>query len=92
MARLSATYPHLARHRAWRLVRKDTGDGADAMAPITEMDERSRLRLRPLHQGFFGVHPDLEMSGDFAKEQDAIMSQIQHSARNTNEQLRPRWV
>ena len=92
MGRLSATYPHLARHRAWRLVRKDTGDNAETMGPLTETDERNRLRLRPLHQGFFGVHPDLELAGDIAKEHDAFMNHLQQSSRNSNEQLRPRWV
>ncbi|KAL8608262.1 hypothetical protein ACOMHN_042129 [Nucella lapillus] len=87
MARLSSTYPHLARHRAWKLVRKDASDTGDAETD----DPRSRVRLRPLHQGFFAAHSVSDLTADFAKENSGVTS-LPHGSRHPTDQLRPRWV
>ncbi|KAL8622900.1 hypothetical protein ACOMHN_027021 [Nucella lapillus] len=95
MARLSATYPHLASHRAWRSagnIQTDATNAKVAPGPIhPENDERSRLRLRPLHQGFFGSDTRLDVSGE-----GSFLGRLQfppHSSRQaTSDFLRPRWV
>ncbi|XP_076463918.1 uncharacterized protein LOC143296055 [Babylonia areolata] len=98
MARLSATYPHLTAHKAWRAGHKESGHQAEGPGPLppTETDERTRLRIRPLHQGFFASDHRLDVSGggEFARESSWLgrLPQPPYSSRQTSDFLRPRWV